>query len=613
MGGEIASEVCCLRLWHGRQRGRLHDVTRSVEAVQSKCQNISEPEILEADLAVLGSGASGLTAALTAALEGLSVIVLEHEAEIGGTSARSSGTVWVPDNHLMRAEGVSGDRERAEVYLSSLVGERGEKRIWQVFLDAAPKMLTDLETRANMRFKPYMAAPDYRQDHEGAANGGRPLEPMAFDGRELGDDFDRLAWPLPELMLFGGLMITRAEAFKLLRADRDPAAMWLGLKLVFRFLIERLVRKRGTRLVLGNALVARLLKNLQEQKVEVLTGAETKKLLKENGRIIGVDMVQDGKAIQVNARRGVVLAGGGFPASAEKRAENLPEPIAEYTPAAPGCVGKTLDLAVAAGAILGPKGLDNAQWFPSSLMKRADGSMAVYPHIVLDRSKPGLIAVDASGNRFTNEAVSYHEFVRAMYARGGNGTAVPAWLVVDRNFIRKYGLGLIRPRTPSVRKYVENGYVKKADTIAGLAGQIGVPADALERTVNRYNCYAKNGRDPEFFKGETIYDRSNGDPTVKPNPCIGPLQKAPFYAVAVWPTPLGTSRGLLANEHAQALDADGAPIPGLYVCGNDMQSAFGGEYPGAGSQLGQAMTFGWIAARHSAAQATSISTSHPNG
>lgn len=569
--------------------------------MQGKHVYIPGAEHLETDLVVLGSGVGGLTAALAAALEGLSVIVLEHEAKIGGTSARSSGTVWVPDNHLMRAEGIEGDRERAEAYLVGLVGARGDRRMWQAFLDAAPKMLSDLDVRADLRFKPYMAAPDYRQDIAGAASGGRPLEPLAFDGRDLGDDFDRLAWPLPELMLFGGLMVTRAEAFKLLRADRDPSAMWLGLRLVARFLAERFAYRRGTRLVLGNALVARLLKALQDLEVKVWTRAETRKLVQEGDRVAGVEIFRKGKPARILARRGVVLAGGGFPASADKRAENLPQPVAQYTPAAPGCIGRTLDLALAAGAVLGPKGLDNAQWFPSSIMKRPDGSTAIYPHIVLDRSKPGLIAVDASGNRFTNEAVSYHEFVRAMYARGGNGAAVPAWLVVDRGFIRKYGLGLIRPRTPRLNKYVANGYLKQGATIADLAREIGVPADALEATVSRYNGYAKKGRDPEFFKGETIYDRSNGDGEVRPNPCIGPITKAPYYAVAVWPTPLGTSRGLIANENAQVLDADGTPIPGLYVCGNDMQSAFGGEYPGAGAQLGQAMTFGWIAARHAAA------------
>ncbi|HEY9539164.1 MAG TPA: FAD-binding protein, partial [Kiloniellaceae bacterium] len=286
------------------------------------------------------------------------------------------------------------------------------------------------------------------------------------------------------------------------------------------------------------------------------------------------------------------------------RARELPAPVAEHTPAFAGCDGSTLELALAAGAALGPEGLDNALWFPSSVVARQDGSTAVWPHIVLDRAKPGLIAVDQAGRRFVNEAVSYHEFVRAMYRAHADAPAIPAWLVCDRAFIRRYGLGLIRPRTPSLRRHVASGYLREGESLAALARQIGVPAAALETTVQRFNGFAAAGCDGDFGKGGNLYDRGNGDPSVTPNPCLGPIAKPPFYAVAVLPTPLGTSRGLSADVHARVLDAQGAAIPGLYVCGNDMQSAFGGEYPGAGGQLGQAMTFGWIAARHAAGLST---------
>ncbi|GGE36844.1 FAD-dependent oxidoreductase [Actibacterium pelagium] len=544
------------------------------------------------DLVVIGSGAGGLTAALTGALEGLSCVVLEHMLVFGGTSARSSGTVWVPGNRMIAD--ADADRIHAERYLSELIDGKGPEEIWRKFLDAAPLMQSDLEDRAGIGFRPFPTAPDYRQDKPGAAPGWRSLEPAPFDGRELGDDFARLAPPLPELMVFGGMMVTRAEAAKLLRADRSLSAALLGLRLTMRFLLDRLKGRRGTRLVLGNALVARLMKAARDAGVRLFSGVETSRLISENGRIIGVEL-STGQRIM--ATRGVVLAGGGYPASPDWRARELPTPVAEHTPAAPGCIGRSIELGLDAGATLGPSGCDNAQWFPSSIMRRADGSTAVYPHIVLDRAKPGSLCVDQNGRRFTNEAESYHQFVRAMYEAE---QAVPCWMICSRGFIARYGLGLIRPRTPSLRRYIRNGYLTEAATLAGLAGKIGLPAEALVQTVARFNAFAATGRDEDFGRGETIYDRAGGDAGHGPNPCLGTLEEGPYYAVRLEPTPLGTSRGLAADTQARVLKEDGEVLPGLYVCGNDMQSAFAGEYPGAGGQLAQAMTFGWIAARHAA-------------
>jgi 3-oxosteroid 1-dehydrogenase len=560
--------------------------------------------VLDSDLAVdvivLGSGVAGLTAALSAAEAGLRPLVVEHAAGVGGTSARSSGTIWIPANHYLRDHGILDDAARAEAYLSVLVGNAGEAAMWKAFLDQGPRMLADLEKRASLVFRPYMQAPDYRQDIEGAAAGGRALEPPPFDGRLLAQDFDRLAWPLPELMLFGRMMLTRGEAAELIRADRSPRGLALAARLVTRYLADRLHYRRGTRLMLGNALVARLFKALLDRDVPVLTEVESRSLVKRDGRVCGVSLRQSGRDSAVAAAAGVILAGGGYPASAAWRASQLPAPVAEHTPAAPGADGSAIKLALAAGAALGPKGADNALWFPSSLARRSDGSTAVYPHIVLDRSKPGLIAVGASGRRFVNEAVSYHEFVRAMYRAQRSESAIPAFLVCDRAFIRRYGLGLIRPRTPWLRRYVKGGYLHQGGTIAELASRAGIRPDALAATVERYNGFSRTGIDADFGKGENIYDRSNGDPDVAPNPCIGPVATPPFYALPIVPTPLATSRGLRADTHARVLDEAGAPIPGLYVCGNDMQSVFGGEYPGAGAQLGPAMTFAWIAARHAA-------------
>jgi succinate dehydrogenase/fumarate reductase flavoprotein subunit len=290
----------------------------------------------------------------------------------------------------------------------------------------------------------------------------------------------------------------------------------------------------------------------------------------------------------------VVLAGGGFPAGAELREKHFPSPVARHTPACEACVGETLRLGLEAGGVLGPSGEHNALWFPSSVAPRADGSTAVYPHIVLDRAKPGLVAVGASGRRFTNEAVSYHEFGRAMY-RTGN---VPAWLVCDRRFLWRYGLGMVRPMTLRLKRFVSMKYLYEEKSIEALAGAIGVDPAGLAETVRRQSAFARSGVDEDFGKGSNPYDRANGDAAHTPNPCLGPIETPPFYAVRVEPTPLATSLGLLTDEHARVLDKEGRPVSGLYAVGNDMHSVMGGEYPGAGAQLGPGMTFAYLAVRH---------------
>jgi hypothetical protein len=365
-----------------------------------------------------------------------------------------------------------------------------------------------------------------------------------------------------------------------------------------RYAADRLRYARGTRLVLGNALAGRLLRNLLDRSVPVWFDAKTLRLETEGGAVTGLIVEKDGASKRIRALRGVVMAGGGFPASAQMRARHLPQPTPQYTPAYEGCTGVTLELAQAVGAALGRPGEDNALWFPSSIATRADGSTAVYPHIVLDRAKPGLIAVNSAGRRFVDEAVSYHEFTRAMYRAHRVEPSIPAWLVCDRRFLWKYGLGMIRPLTLRIDSFVQRGYLHRADSVHALAREIGVDPEGLAQTVRRHNEYAGTGVDPEFGKGGNPYDLGNGDPGHRPNPCIGPIERPPFFAVAVVPTPLGTSLGLSTDANAQVLDAGGEPIDGLYACGNDMHSVMGGEYPGAGSQLGLAMTFGYLAALH---------------
>jgi hypothetical protein len=426
------------------------------------------------------------------------------------------------------------------------------------------------------------------------------MEPSPFDGRTLGAAFKRVRWPIPELVLFGGMMITRGEAARLVRMHRSPSAVRLGATLVARYALDRLRYARGTRLVLGNALAARLFRALLDHGADVWFDTTTVALLRDGDRVSGLRVRRDGAERLVRATGGVILAGGGFPANSDLRERYLPDPVPTHTPAYEGCVGETLLLAQEVGGTLGPRGEDNALWFPSSIARRRDGTTAVYPHIILDRGKPGLVAVNTAGRRFVNEAANYHEFCRAMYRSHAQTPSIPAWLVCDRRFVRRYGLGMIRPLTPSLGGYVARGYLHRADTVEQLAVQIGVDPAGLVSTIRDHNAAAATGVDGLFGKGDNAYDRASGDPSHGPNPCLGTIEHGPFLAVAVWPTPLGTSLGLLTDSNARVLDADHGVIGGLYACGNDMHSAFGGEYPGGGAELGLAMTFGWLAARHAA-------------
>jgi succinate dehydrogenase/fumarate reductase flavoprotein subunit len=290
----------------------------------------------------------------------------------------------------------------------------------------------------------------------------------------------------------------------------------------------------------------------------------------------------------------VVFAGGGYSANAAWRQRYMPAPTPRHTAANAGNDATTLDLAMRLGAVLGERRSDNAWWFPCSVVRRDDGSEGVFPHIILDRAKPGVMAVDRRGRRFVNEGVNYHQFCLAQYAHD----AVPCWLVCDDACLRRYGLGAVRPGGRSIADWIRRGYLTSAPTLAALAVRIGVAAHGLETSAARMSDFSRTGRDLEFGKGDDAVSRQSGDPARAPNPCLGAVATPPFYAVEVAPADLGTSLGVVANENAQLLDGRGVPIPGLYACGNDMDSIMSDRYPAPGTTLGPAMTFGYRAALH---------------
>jgi succinate dehydrogenase/fumarate reductase flavoprotein subunit len=549
----------------------------------------------ERDVIVLGGGAAGMTAAALAAAGGLDVLLIEKAAQVGGTTAISGGMVWVPGNTKTAAAGRPDSLDAARRYLVQTVPGDHNLAVREAFLANAPRMVDALEARTSVRLQPVMTYPDYFPDLPGATTGGRVLEPVPFDARRLGRHLSLLRRPLPEFTVLGGMMVPRADLIHFRNLGRSWRATARVARLVAAYGWQRLSYDRGTSLVLGNALAARLLDSLLRRNVGLALGTTVSALMTEGRRICGV--VAAGRDIR--ARRGVVLATGGFSHDPALRAALLPEVAGPLSAANPANTGDGLRLALAVGGAIEQRGEGAAFWTPVSRFVRKDGSVAVFPHTVTDRGKPGVIAVDATGCRFVNEALSYHAFVSAMLRRcrvDASGTAT-AFLICDRPVLRRYGFGAVPPFTPSLRRWMESGYLIEAPTIPALAQALGLDPARLEQTVARYNDGARRGEDPEFGRGGDVYQRYLGDPQHGPNPCVRPIEAAPFYALRLYPADLGTSAGLATDAEARVLDAQGAPIPGIYACGNDMNSIMNGAYPGPGITLGPALTFGFIAAK----------------
>jgi succinate dehydrogenase/fumarate reductase flavoprotein subunit len=552
----------------------------------------------EVDLLVLGGGAGGMTAALVAAALGLDVLLAEKAATVGGTTALSAGSVWVP-NSRHSALG-SDDPDNAFRYLAAAIGNRLRPAPTRAFLSAGPQMVSFLEQHTAVAFRAYPYHPDYLAELPGATLAGRVLEALPFDGRRLGRDFTRLRPPLPEFTVLGGLMVDRNDIGHLMNLTGSLASFRHSAGLLRRYGADRLRHPRGTRLVMGNALAGRLFASLLQRRVPVLTSTPATGLIEADGRVIGATLRSPGGALAVRSRLGVVLATGGFSRNPELRRRLLPEPLPAYSPLVESVLGDGIRLGEQAGGRLGADHANNSFFAPVSVRTRRDGSTAVFPHFVLDRGKPGLIAIDAKGRRFVNEATTYHRFAEAMYAAHAHAPAIPCHFICDDRFIANYGLGMVRPRRLNLRRAVAEGYVVRADTLAELGDRLGIDPAALARTVARHNAFATSGIDLDYAKGSDAYQRNLGDPSHGPNPCIGVIGTPPFYAVEVYPGDIGASCGLVTNASAQVIREDGAPIEGLYACGNDMDSIMAGYYPAPGVTLGPAMTFAYVAARHAA-------------
>lgn len=559
----------------------------------------------EVDVLVVGSGAGGLATAVCSAHRNMSVIVAEKEPVFGGTSARSGGWMWIPGNAPARRDGFEDSAEKARTYLEHETGAHFDAARIDAFLEAGPKAIDFYESESSLQFDlgPFFA--DYHPTAPGGMDGGRSIVARPFDGRELGDEIRRLRPPLWEITFLGMMIGSGKELLHFFNVTRSPISAFYVGGLFLKFLRDMAFHGRPMRLMNGNALVARLAKSAFDKGVRIWTSSPVRGLVRDkDGRLIGARVERPDGPVEIIAKKGVVLAAGGFPQDAVRRKELMPHSPSGHehvSPAPPGNTGDGLRLGETVGATVDTTLPNAAAWVPISRPVRSDGTLGTFPHFV-DRSKPGVIAVTRSGRRFVNEAQSYHDFCQAMVERcreeDGPEAENAAWFVTDHRAFRKYGLGYAKPAPVPYGKLIRDGYLIRGKTLADLARQIGADPATLEDTVQRFNADARRGEDNEYGKGSTSYNRSLGDPEHKPNPCLAPIETGPFYAVRLYVGDLGTFAGLRANENAQVLNQDGTPIAGLYAVGNDAASIMGGNYPGGGITLGPAVTFGYIAARH---------------
>lgn len=570
---------------------------------------------LRCDLLVIGSGAGGLATAVTAAELGLEVIVVEKEASLGGTTAWSGGWMWIPRNPLAREAGIEEGIEAPRAYLREELGDGFEAGRVEMFLAQGPAMIDFFRRRTALDFVDGNKVADFHGHQPHAAMGGRSICAAPFDGRRLGRHIHLLKPPLDLHSLWGMGIASGADLAHFLKASRSFASLRHVVGRVLRHARDMAIHRRGMHLVNGNALVAALLKSALDRGVTLMPSSPACKLVQREGRVTGAVIDTPGGERRVSARHGVVLAAGGFPHDTRRHPTLLPH-VAAGTPhhsAAPlANSGDGLRLAEAIGVRVRGFDFSNAAWAPVSLVPRRDGSVGRFPHLI-DRAKPGLIAVTRTGRRFVNEAGSYHDVMRGLFAAIPAGEAIEAWLICDHRFQRRYGLGMSRPAPLPLFPWLRNGYLKRGTTPAALAQACGIDIEGLERTLEVYNRDAVDGRDPEFGRGDIPYQRGMGDQEQVPNPCVAPIERGPFYAVKVVPGSLGTFAGLPADEHARVLDDRGMPIAGLYAAGNDMASVMAGRYPSGGITLGPAMTFGYVAAHHAAGQPCQVETTERDG
>lgn len=553
------------------------------------------------DVVVIGSGAGGLSTAITARKHGASVVVLEKEPVYGGTTAFSGGVLWIPGNRHCRDAGATDSRDAAIRYMKEECGNFYSAEAVEAFIDTGPEMLDWFEAETEVKFVPTLY-PDYHPDVPGGVDVGRSVLAAPFDTSVLGENLGRLRPPLATIT-FMGMMFnsSNADIKHFFNATKSLTSFGYVARRMGKHFQELARHGRGVQVTSGNALAARLAKSAFDLGIEIRTETPAEELIREDGRVAGV---RTGKGT-LRAERGVVIATGGFAHDYEKLQKAYPHLRRggeHFSPVPEGNTGDGIRLAEAVGGHAPIEFNDASAWMPVSRVPMKGGTYGAFPHL-LDRYKPGVIAVLKSGRRFTNESESYHDVGAALIRACEGSTETACWLICDHPTIRKYGLGFAKPAPVPLGQYISNGYLRWGKTLDELAQVTGIDASGLKETIAAYNGPASRGEDPQFGRGRTSFNRYLADPAHTPNPCVAPIRKGPFYALKIVMGDLGTFDGLRTEVSGRVLTEDGTPIPGLYAVGNDRASIMGGNYPGAGITLGPAMVFGYITGKHLAGAA----------
>jgi succinate dehydrogenase/fumarate reductase flavoprotein subunit len=559
----------------------------------------------ECDLLVVGSGAAGLSCAITAKKRGLDVVVIEKEPVFGGTTALSGGVLWIPLNAHGRKQNPQDSLDAVRTYMMQETGAYYDEAAVAAFMDQGPKMVDFFERETEMKFIPTLY-PDYHPDVPGGAAIGRSILAQPYDIRGLGKDMPRLKPPL-KTITFIGMMFnsSNADLKHFFQFTKSLTSFLYVAKRLVNHLKELALYQRAINVTSGNALAARLAKSALDLGIPILTSTPAKRVLTENGQVVGMLVGGEGGDREIRARHGVVLACGGFPQDVQRIAKAYPHLQSggeHLSPTPETNTGDGVRMAETAGADVDLRFKDAAAWMPVSKVPYGNGEFGVFPHL-LDRYKPGVIGVLRNGKRFTNESNSYHDVGVAMIEACKGQKETVMWLVCDKSTLGKYGLGFVKPAPMPFGKYIRNGYLFEGKTLADLAQVTGIDAAGLEATVREYNTGAVQGVDEQHGRGTTAFNRYLADPNHLPNPCVAPVEKGPFYAVKLLMGDLGSFDGIQTTVVGEVKKSDGSVIPGLYAVGNDRASIMGGNYPAAGITHGPNMVFAYVTANHIADKA----------